>query len=52
MAGSGTDDYWGLRPYQPSDSPRHIAWKATARGDMLLTKVFVGRGAAGSAYRA
>ena len=45
MAGRGNDDYWGLRPYQPSDSPRHIAWKATARGDRLLTKVFVGRGA-------
>jgi uncharacterized protein (DUF58 family) len=45
MAGSGNDDYWGLRPYQPSDSPRHIAWKASARGDMLLTKVFVGHGA-------
>lgn len=45
LAGTGNDDYWGLRPYQPSDSPRHIAWKATAREDMLLTKVFVGRGA-------
>jgi uncharacterized protein (DUF58 family) len=45
MAGTGNDDYWGLRPYQPSDSPRHIAWKATARGETLLTKVFVGRGA-------
>jgi uncharacterized protein (DUF58 family) len=45
LAGTGNDDYWGLRPYQPSDSPRHIAWKATARGDVLLTKVFVGRGA-------
>jgi uncharacterized protein (DUF58 family) len=45
MSGSGNDDYWGLRPYQSSDSPRHIAWKASARGDMLLTKVFVGHGA-------
>lgn len=44
-AGTGTDDYAGLRPYQPSDSPRHIAWKAVARSDQILTKVFVGRGA-------
>jgi uncharacterized protein (DUF58 family) len=45
LAGTGNDDYWGLRPYQPSDSPRHIAWKATAREDTMLTKVFIGRGA-------
>jgi uncharacterized protein (DUF58 family) len=44
-AGGGTDDYFGLRPYQPGDSPRHIAWKAVAREDRLLTKVFVGHGA-------
>jgi len=44
-AGVGTEDYSGLRPYQPGDSPRHIAWKAVAREDLLLTKVFVGRGA-------
>jgi uncharacterized protein (DUF58 family) len=43
--GFGNDDYWGLRPYQPSDSPRHIAWKAAAREGALLTKVFVGHGA-------
>lgn len=41
--GSGTDDFFGLRPYQPSDSPRHVAWKAAARTDALLTKVFTGR---------
>ncbi|HSD52700.1 MAG TPA: DUF58 domain-containing protein [Burkholderiales bacterium] len=45
LAGTGNDDYWGLRPYQPSDSPRHIAWKAAAREGTLLTKVFVGLGA-------
>ena len=44
-AGTGTDDFAGLRPYQPSDSPRHIAWKAVARGETLLTKVFTGRAA-------
>ncbi len=39
----GTDDFAGLRPYQPSDSPRHIAWKASARSEVLLTKFFAGR---------
>ncbi len=44
-AGAGTDDFAGLRPYQASDSPRHIAWKAAARGDSLLTKLFAGQAA-------
>jgi uncharacterized protein (DUF58 family) len=44
--GTGTDDFAGLRPYQPSDSPRHVAWKSVAREDVLLTKMFSGRGAA------
>ncbi len=42
-AGTGTDDFYGLRAYQSGDSPRHIAWKAVARGETLLTKVFTGR---------
>jgi uncharacterized protein (DUF58 family) len=41
--GVGTDDFAGLRPYQASDSPRHVAWKASARSEVLLTKVFSGR---------
>jgi uncharacterized protein (DUF58 family) len=41
--GAGMDDFAGLRPYQASDSPRHIAWKAAARGGPLLTKTFSGR---------
>jgi uncharacterized protein (DUF58 family) len=41
--GGGNDDFSGLRGYQPSDSPRHIAWKAVARGDTMLTKSFMGR---------
>lgn len=44
-AGTGTDDFSGLRAYQSGDSPRHIAWKAVARGEALLTKVFAGRAA-------
>lgn len=41
--GSGQDEFSGLRPYRPGDSPRHIAWKAVARDDTLLTKQFAGR---------
>src|SRR5262249_55915905 len=36
--GVGTDDFAGLRPYHSSDSPRHVAWKASARSETLLTK--------------
>jgi uncharacterized protein (DUF58 family) len=38
----GSDDFSGLRGYQPSDSPRHVAWKSTARSDAMLTKQFAG----------
>jgi len=41
--GTGSDDFAGLRPYQPGDSPRHIAWKSAARGEALLTKQFSGQ---------
>ena len=43
--GTGTDDFHGLRDYQSSDSPRHIAWKAVARSrtNTPLTKLFSGR---------
>lgn len=41
--GTGTDDFSGLRGYQTSDSPRHIAWKAVARSESMLTKSFMGR---------
>src|SRR5262245_14644921 len=43
--GVGTDDFAGLRPYNASDSPRHVAWKASARSETLLTKFFAGRAA-------
>lgn len=45
-AGAGSDDFAGLRPYQASDSPRHVAWKASARSEFLLTKLFSGQAAA------
>ena len=41
--GAGQEDFAGLRSYHPGDSPRHIAWKAAARTDALLTKQFSGR---------
>lgn len=41
--GQGQEDFFGLRPYHSGDSPRHIAWKAAARGQGLLTKQFSGR---------
>ena len=43
MAGQGQDEFSGLRSCRPGDSPRHIAWKAVARNDTLLTKQFAGR---------
>jgi len=45
MSGAGSEDFSGLRPYQPSDSPRHVAWKAAARNEGMLTKLFSGRAA-------
>ncbi len=42
----GNDDFAGLRGYQLSDSPRHVAWKAVARSDDMLTKQFTGEAAA------
>jgi uncharacterized protein (DUF58 family) len=41
---AGHDDFAGLRGYQPSDSPRHVAWKALARGQEMMTKQFVTAG--------
>jgi uncharacterized protein (DUF58 family) len=41
--GRGSEDFAGLREYHPGDSMRHVAWKAYARGDQLLTKQFAGR---------
>lgn len=44
--GMGTEDFSGLRTHQPADSPRHVAWKAVAREQPLLTKQFTGASAA------
>ncbi len=38
----GDADFSGLRNYRPGDSPRHVAWKAFARGQELLVKQYSG----------
>ena len=37
------DDFAGLRKYNLSDPPRHVHWKAVARGRGMQTKIFSGR---------
>lgn len=39
---SGSDDFKGLKAYQPGDAFQHIAWKALSRGQGLFTKDFGG----------
>ncbi len=36
----GAEDFYGLREYQPGDPIRHIAWKAYARSEKLITKQY------------
>ncbi len=38
---AGSEDFQGLRNYQPGDSLRQIAWKSLARGQGLKVKQFV-----------
>ncbi|MDH3589715.1 MAG: DUF58 domain-containing protein, partial [Gammaproteobacteria bacterium] len=38
----GDADFAGLRNYRAGDSPKHIAWKAYARGQELLVKQYAG----------
>jgi uncharacterized protein (DUF58 family) len=38
----GDEDFAGLRGFHPGDSPRHVAWKAYARGQGLHVKVYAG----------
>lgn len=41
----GEPEQWsGLRPYVPGDSPRSIAWKAYARGAPLMVGLYEGEG--------
>ena len=41
-AGAGDEDFAGLRAYRPGDPLRHVAWKAVAKGQPMLTKQFDG----------
>ncbi|WP_262965338.1 DUF58 domain-containing protein [Methylobacter psychrophilus] len=36
----GTDDFYGLKGYQPGDSIKHIHWKAFAKGQGLFSKQY------------
>lgn len=36
----GTDDFQGLRDYQPGDSRRRLDWRAYSRGQGLHSKIF------------
>ncbi|SHM81995.1 DUF58 domain-containing protein [Phytopseudomonas punonensis] len=38
--GQGSDDFQGLRTYQPGDSRKRLHWKAYSRGHGLLVKDF------------
>ena len=38
--GQGSDDFQGLRSYQPGDSKKRLHWKAYSRGQGLLVKDF------------
>ncbi|GAB4512353.1 MAG: DUF58 domain-containing protein [Sulfuricaulis sp.] len=39
---TGGDDYIGAREFQSGDSPRHVDWKAVARGEAWRVKQFGG----------
>jgi uncharacterized protein (DUF58 family) len=41
-ARAGGDDFIGVREFQPGDSPRHVDWRAVARGEGWHTKQFGG----------
>src|SRR6516164_7094022 len=40
-SGAGADEWFGLRPFRPGDSPRQVDWKAYAREAPLLVKEYV-----------
>ena len=37
---AGNEDFAGLRDYQETDSPRHLAWKVYAHRGVMMTKQF------------
>ena len=44
------DDFAGVRAYVPGESQRHIDWKAVARGQELMTKLFTAESDTGVLY--
>jgi uncharacterized protein (DUF58 family) len=44
------DDFAGVRAYVPGESQRHIDWKAVARGQGLMTKLFTAESDTGLLY--
>lgn len=40
ISGPGTDDFQGLKGYQPGDPLQRISWRASSRGQGLFTKDF------------
>ncbi len=42
----GTDDFYGLKEYQPGESIKHIHWKTFAKGQGLFSKVYGGESSA------
>ena len=42
----GSDDFYGLKEYQPGDSIKHIHWKAFAKGQGLFSKQYGGESSA------
>ena len=40
LAGSGDDEFAGIRDYREGDNPRRVFWKSLARGQNLQTKEF------------
>lgn len=41
LQGSGSDDFYAFKGYQPGDALKHVSWKHFARGQGLMTKQFV-----------
>lgn len=42
QSNKGSDDFYGLKEYQPGDPVRHIHWKAFAKGQGLFSKQYAG----------
>jgi len=45
LRGEAREDFTGFRDYRPGDPPRQVYWKAAARDQGLMVKLFAGGGA-------